>query len=69
MLIIRKVKVLAAQLCWTLCDPVDCNPPGSSVQNILQARILEWAAIYFSRDLPDPGIDPGLPIAGRRFTV
>ena len=33
----------------TLCDPMDCSPPGSSVQGILQARVLEWAAISFSR--------------------
>ena len=35
------------QLCPTLCDPVDCSPPGSSVHGILQARILEWVAISF----------------------
>ena len=34
--------------CPTLCDPLDCSPPGSSVQGILQARILEWVAISFS---------------------
>ena len=33
------------QLCLTLCDALDCSPPGSSVYGILQARILEWAAI------------------------
>ena len=33
----------------TLCDPVDCSPPGSSVHEILQARILEWVAISFSK--------------------
>ena len=38
-----------AQLCPTLCDPVDCSPPGSSAHGILQARILEWVAISFSR--------------------
>ena len=38
-----------AQLCPTLWDPVDCSPPGSSVRGILQARILEWGAISFSR--------------------
>ena len=39
--------------------PVDCSPPGSSVHGILQARILEWVAIPFSRVyLPDPGIEP-----------
>ena len=37
-----KVKVLAAQLCPTLCDPMDCSSPGSSVRGILQARILEY---------------------------
>ena len=34
-----------------------CSPPGSFVRGILQARILEWVAILFSRDLPDPGIE------------
>ena len=42
------LKVLVAQLCVTLCDPMDCNPPGSSGHRILQARILEWVAIPFS---------------------
>ena len=37
-----------AQLCPTLCDPVDCSLPGSSVHGILQARVLEWGAIAFS---------------------
>ena len=37
------------QSCLTLCDPVDCSPLGSSVHGILQARILEWVAISFSR--------------------
>ena len=36
-----------AQSC--LCDPVDYSPPGSSIHGILQARILEWVAISFSR--------------------
>ena len=39
--------------------PHDCSPPGPSVHGILQARILEWVAIPFSRDLPNPGIKPG----------
>ena len=43
------VCVLVAQLCLTLCDPMDYNSPGSSVHGILQARILEWVAILFSR--------------------
>ena len=45
----------------TLCDPMDCSPPGSSVHGILQARILEWVAIPSSGDLPDPGIKPRSP--------
>ena len=40
--------MLVAQLCPALCDPMDCNPPGSSVHEIFQARILEWVAISFS---------------------
>ena len=45
------------QSCPTLCDPVDCSPPGSSVHGILQTRILErveWVAISFSRQSPPP---------------
>ena len=37
-----------AQLCPTLCDPMDGSPPGSSVHGIFQARVLEWGAIAFS---------------------
>ena len=40
--------VLVAQLFSNLCDPMDCNPPGSCVHGILQARIMEWVAIIFS---------------------
>ena len=43
-----------AQSCLTLCDPMDCSPPGSSVHGILQARILEWVAISFSRGSSHP---------------
>ena len=42
-------KVFVAQSCLTLCDPTDCSPPGSSVQGILKARILEWVAISFPK--------------------
>ena len=45
-----KVKVLVAQLCPTLCDPMDCSLPGSFAHEILQARILEWIAIPFFRE-------------------
>ena len=56
-----KVKVLVTQLCPTLCNPTDCSPPGFSVNGIFQARILQWIAYSFSRDLPNPGIEPGFP--------
>jgi len=51
-----------AQLCLTLCDPVDCSLPGSSVHGILQWRVLEWVAISFSKGASDPGIKPGSPV-------
>ena len=44
-----KVKVLVAQSCLTICNSMDCSLPGSSVYGILQARILEWVAILFSK--------------------
>ena len=50
----RKVKVKVIQSCLTLFDPVDCNPPGSPVHGILQARILEWVVIPFSRESSQP---------------
>ena len=57
----EKVKVLVAQWCPTLWDPMDCNLPGSSVQGILQARILEWVTIPFSRRIfPTQGLNQGL---------
>ena len=46
------------QPCPTLCNPMDCRLPGSSVHGILQARILEGVAIPSLGDLPDPGIEP-----------
>ena len=45
---------LSLQLCLTLCDPMDCHKPGSSVYGILQARILEWVAISSSRKSSQP---------------
>jgi len=41
-------------LCMTLCDPMDCSPPDSSIHGISQARILEWVAISFSRGYSQP---------------
>ena len=43
------MKVLVAQLCLTLCDPIDCSLPGSTIHGIILPRILEWVAIPFSR--------------------
>ena len=50
--------VLVTQSCPTFCDPMVCILPGSSVPGILQARILEWVAIPFSRGSPNPWIKP-----------
>ena len=55
-----EVKVLVAQLCPTLCNPMDCSPPGSFVHRILQARILEWVANSSSKG-PSQGIEPVSP--------
>ena len=54
------MKVLVAQLCPTLCDPMDCSPPGSSVHGLLQARILGVGShSLLQGNLPDTGIKPG----------
>ena len=51
----------AAQLCPTHSDPTDCSPPGFSVRGVFQARILEWAAISYSRGSSLPrGLNPSL---------
>ena len=61
------------QLCLTLCNPTDCGLPGSFVHGILQARILEWIAVSYSRDLPDAGMEhvslPSPALAGGFFTT
>ena len=49
--------MLVAQLCLTLCDSMNCSPPGSSVHGILQARILEWVAMPSPGNHPNPGIE------------
>ena len=54
------------QSCPTLCDPIDCSLPGSSIHGIFQARILEWVAISFSRRSSRPRVSC---IVGRRFTI
>ena len=64
------VKSEVAQSCPTLCDPMDCSLPGSSVHGIFQARILEWVAISFSRGSSQPRDQTRVSlIAGRRFTI
>ena len=50
------------QLCPTLCDPMDCNLPGSSVHRILQARILEWVAMHSSRGSSQPMVELASPV-------
>ena len=46
---VKEGEVLVTQSCLTLCDLMGCSPPGSSVHGVLQARILEWVVIPFSR--------------------
>ena len=59
-----------AQSCLTLCDPVDCSPPGFSVHGILQARILKWVTISFSRGSSQPRDRTQVSrIGGRRFNL
>ena len=61
------------QSCLTLCDPMDCSPPGSSVHEILQARTLEWIAMLPPEALPNQGIEPAslmsLALASGFFTT
>ena len=58
------------QSCPTLCDPMDCSPPGSSVHGILPARILEWVAMPFSRASSQPRDQTQVSCtAGRFFTI
>ena len=56
-----KLKVLVAQLCRTLYNPMDCSPPDSFLHGILQARIPKWFAIPSPRGLSYPGIKPWSP--------
>ena len=72
-LLYESVKVLVTQSCPTLCDPMDCSSPGSSVHGILQARILEWVAVPSSRGSSQPrdGTQVSMPpaVAGTFFTT
>ena len=58
---LEKVKVLVTQSCPILCNLMNYSPPDSFVHGILQARILEWVAIPFSRGSTWSRIKPGLP--------
>ena len=59
-----------AQLCLTLCDPIDCSLPGSSVHGIFQTIVLEWIAISFSKGSSQPRARTQVShIVDRRFTV
>ena len=59
-----------AQSCLTLCDPMDCSLPSSSVHGILQAKVLEWVAVSFSRGSSQPRDQTQVShTAGRHFTV
>ena len=61
---------LVAKSCLTLCNPMNCSPPGSSVHGISQAKILEWVAISSSRGSSQSWIEPeSLGLAGGLFTA
>ena len=63
-----RVKVLVTQLC--LCDPMDCSPPGSSICGILQAGILEWIAMPFSKGCSQPRDQTWVShMAGKFFSI
>ena len=65
-----KAKAIATQLCLTLCNPMDYNLPGFSVHGILQAKILAWVVISFSRGSSQPrGRTWVSGIAGRLFSI
>ena len=52
---------VVAKLCPTLCNPMDCSPPGSSIHGISQARIIEWIAISFPRESSQRSFEPTSP--------
>ena len=70
MLLWSEKKVKVAQSCLILCDAMDCSLPGAFVYGILQARILKWIAIPFSKGSSQPrGRTQASRIAGRFFIV
>ena len=69
-LLIGESESEVAQLWLTLCNPMDCSLPGSSVHGIFQAIVLEWIAISFSRGSSQPRAQTRVSrIVDRRFTV
>ena len=67
---VQHEKAKVAQLCLTFSDPMNCSLPGSSVHGILQARLLEWVAVPFSRRSSQPRNKTGVScIAGEFFTI
>ena len=69
-MLLQWAHVLVSQLCLTLCNPMDCSPPGSSAHGISQARILEWVAIPFSKESSPPKDRAQVScIEGRLFTI
>ena len=69
---IKYLCCVCAQLCLTLCNPMDYSPSGSSVHRAFQARILEWVVILYSWYLPNPVIEPmslGSPALSGGFLV
>ena len=61
--------VVVTQSCLALCDPMDYSPPDSSVLEILQGRLLEGIAIFFSRSLSDPGMESLSPALQADFLL
>ena len=59
--------MLVTQVCLTFCDPIDCSPPGSSVHGIIQAGILEWEVIAFSRGYSWPRDETRVSLIAGRF--
>ena len=66
----REKESEVTQSCPTLCNPMDCSLPGSSVHGIFQSRVLEWVAVFFSRGSSQPSDWTWLShIVGRHFSV
>ena len=64
-----RIAMLVTQSCLTLCEPMDCSLPGSSVRGTFQARILEWVAILFSRGSSWPRNWNWVSCIGGRFFI